>query len=447
MANLREHFKEIKWNDINVRLNRTNIFITMMLICFILSALVLKMSRGGVWLTLVHHDINDIFMDFFNSIYYEYVRDPYTLNQSIYPAFPNLIYHFLSRFIPFDVFVSGPFAIRDSVSGMNVFALYNVATITPLSIMLFSFVRGSGLKKITLTLLVLFSAPFVFQYQRANIILIAFIFLLAFIKLKESDKWYLRELSYVMLACASVIKIYPAIFYLVLLREKKFIEFGRATIYGLALFITPFIYMGGLGNIVLMLKNIGNMSNLSTDWGFAFKVSFINTIAFMQVYVTNSIDIPAGFTDLMNYGLVLKALGGLLILGGLVTYFMLKDEWKAILLLSVLMIGIPGFSYNYSMIFMAIPLIMFLNDRSSGRHSNRTYTILFVLSMAPFMFIPIYRWDAIGQTAYGYNITTLFQSISLIVFLLLLNFEGLKLLLQRNSSNLLVENGVNYNED
>lgn len=42
--------------------------------------------------------------------------------------------------------------------------------------------------------------------------------------------------------------------------------------------------------------------------------------------------------------------------------FLARERWKKIFLLTAVLVGMPPFSYAYSMVFVIIPLMLFLNE-------------------------------------------------------------------------------------
>lgn len=92
----------------------------------------------------------------------------------------------------------------------------------------------------------------------------------------------LRELALICLACAAAMKLYPALFGLLLLSDKKYKEAVRAVIYGIVLLVVPFFFMGGVGQIPQMLKNSLTLNNNtlsgSTGFGYGFKVNATSSI-------------------------------------------------------------------------------------------------------------------------------------------------------------------------
>ena len=47
--------------------------------------------------------------------------------------------------------------------------------------------------------------------------------------------------------------------------------------------------------------------------------------------------------------------------------FLARERWKKIFLLTAVLVGMPPFSYAYSMVFVIIPLMLFLNENKENQ--------------------------------------------------------------------------------
>lgn len=66
----------------------------------------------------------------------------------------------------------------------------------------------------------LFTAPYVFVFERGNMVIIALIGTCLYVLLYDSDKIYCRILAYFALAVAVAIKLYPAVFGILTVLKK-----------------------------------------------------------------------------------------------------------------------------------------------------------------------------------------------------------------------------------
>lgn len=118
-----------------------------------------------------------------------------------------------------------------------------------------------------------------FCFGRGNVMTTTFLFALIFFLYKDSDKWWVRELSYLALAGAIAIKIYPIILALVFIRERKFFALLRTAFYTASLVFLPFLLVeGGFSNIPLFVNNVLGFGSEGRGLG-ASNVSVDNFVA------------------------------------------------------------------------------------------------------------------------------------------------------------------------
>jgi len=381
-------------------------------LCFIVS---LFITRGQSFYEVLFAG-EDMFMDLFNSISHSTGKIPYenmpfspANGPAIYPPFAYLIYKCIAHVIPRDILLSGSFAVRSTQIGFVVSALY----ITVLSMALYFIIahnkKGTSVEKFVFSLLIAFSFPFIFQLERANIIFISLIFLMLFIYGKESENKIIRELSLICLAVSTAIKIYPAIFGLLLVKEKRYKETLRLLIYGIVCFFAPFFAIGGVKAALLFFKSLSEFS-VNAARGFGYKINFTNAVKLPFFLLTGespaSIDLAAK--------ILLICLSALAV----VSVFTLTSKWKAVTLLSLLMILIPSFSYMYTLIFLLPPLMLFLDAKEDRKAIDYVYAVLFCLMFIP---IAVKRPDSFQ----GVSMSVFIENFSILILFVMLIGEGM----------------------
>lgn len=381
------------------------------ILIFIFSGLI---TRGHSFYNLFSPDKKDYFMDFFN-VLHGLFNGPYTYG-SIYPSLPQLIYKILLRLVPYDIAGKSPSVIRATQSGEIVFLFYMLITLLIFFILLMEVKKGLKIEKYIFAFIILFSAPFLFQFERANIIFVALLFLMIFVFFKDSKNRIVREFALVSLAISGAIKFYPALFGLLLIKDRRYKDFFKISIYGLALFILPFFMVGGISQLPILVKNVFSTSDVTTNWGVGYAVNIQNTIrilfGFLGDFGKNSI-------------IIARILSLVILVLGLVSAFFLRSKWKTVALLTLLMILTPVISYEYTLIFMLIPLIMFL-DRKEKELLDYLYLACLILMFIPFTLGKI---DSInngfGHPALPLTYGILIQNIALSIMAIYLIREGL----------------------
>lgn len=340
------------------------------------------------------NDPLDSWMDFFNPINHAGLADPYIDTDRIYPPICYCFFWLISRFVPKELYVSSKIRrMKYLQPGAIVFTMYMVITVYLFVTILERFIRLSSDKErlevsksrasteeLIMKLFVfaiLFSSPFMYQFERANIILIALMFLLLYILLKDSENKVLRELSLICLAIAACIKIYPAAFGLLLLKEKRWKDAVRTVIYGIAFFFLPFAVMGGFDKIPNFLEAIFLSPDNSDPhmYGFGNKLNFSNLLYAVHTFFLKDGVISPGNA---NENASRAALILTLFAAGMATVS--KEKWKIYALLTGIMVGFPAFSFMYCSVFICIPLVALLTQkREKFKVMDAVYLIIFLM--------------------------------------------------------------------
>lgn len=328
-------------------------------------------------------DKKDSFMDFFNSIVEDKNRGG---NIGIYPPLPRLHYKVLARFIPWEAFDDSlslrqqAFALRDSVYGTVVFTLYNLLFIVPLIAAMYYSLKGSAKEKWIYIAMFCFSGIFIYTIERGNCIIFAFLFTLLFILLYDNPKY--RQLAYLSLALAASIKLYPAVFGLLLLSKKDykgcFVVFAEfCIIYAVSYLLCGFTFQ--TNNVQKLISWSGSKPMRGNNWSakniLRCASYVINKVAGMY---SGSFVLPKGVFWVSK----------IFLLGtGIFSYFYSEKVWKKLCVLSLLCIFVPDMSGSYTLIFLFLPLMAFLNEKDEEKLSV-AYAVLFAILM-PLLIIPV----------------------------------------------------------
>ena len=348
------------------------IFIPLIFVCFVLAAAALR----GTALTgqLFFGDTHDVFMDFYNCLKSAADRDPYNeINMVQYPPLCELIFYFFGRLLPDGLVYSDPYGLRELQSASLAFALF---IFIPIAISVYAIEEMSELEirhKRLLILTVLLSSPFLYAFERGNIILYSFAFTLLFIALRNSGNRFKKEIALIALALAFAIKIYPAAFGILLLKHKQIKEAVRCAIYGIALFFLPFLGLGGLGRFSLMIRWLTQRSDVSGTEGLGAKINFANVI---RIYLLKLF----GISDQVSWPQIAAiVLGIILLAAGLC----LQKEWMSAAAIAFAISGIPSYSYFYVAVFLLIPLILIFNEKELNSMDISGLALL-LIALAPF---------------------------------------------------------------
>ena len=93
------------------------------------------------------------------------------------------------------------------------------------------------------------------------------VLLIAFLLMRDSEKKVNREIALICLACAAGLKIYPALFGVLYIKEKRFKEAVRAIIYGVLIFFLPYIFFGGIDGLKQNICNLIEVNKMVWEEG------------------------------------------------------------------------------------------------------------------------------------------------------------------------------------
>lgn len=369
---------------------------------------------NGVTVSNLLFNKDDVFMDFFNSVV-DCSGDAYGESGVIYPPLVVLFYKFCSMFFNIDSMKASE--VRETSLGMIIFVCFTVVSYILFAKLIYKYKNGSFANKSLFAFFTLFSFPMIYLIERGNIIVLVLPLLLYFVNEYDSDVKYKRHLAYICLAISVAIKIYPVFFGLLLLKKKKnFKNILLCIFYGAVFFFVPFIFVGGFSQLGVLIHNILYTSSMFGSKGFGFKVSISNTFSLFG-HVFNHVRL---FETAGTVFLIITVLAGLF----LILFNKWNEDWKIYAVISLIIILVPGFSYIYSVAYMIIPLLFFLNKKET-KWIDYIYSLLFI---AQFIFL-VAKTDELfpsfNSAELNCNIATVVESIALLAMLVLLYLDGI----------------------
>ena len=326
-------------------------------------------------------DKNDLFMDYFNSIYYS-LTGPYVKHSVIYPPLITVIYEVIGEMLYLDDISSG-FAIRDSYTGLFSYTIFVIISMY----LLYRILKRDRQHENnwlfeSVVLLLLFSYPVLFAIMRGNCIIYSMIFVELFLIGYRSENKIFRYLSYVCLGCAAGLKIYVALFGLLVIRERNVRDIIICIAIGAFVMLFPFVFTDG--NILMFLEN---------SFGYAtdayVSVPLVNISD--MVSLLGVINVPS--TLITAITLVLCALTYLITAYILFTKKDIK-MWEMVMLLSSNVIIGFGVSSSYLFVFLLLAVPLFLLEEKEPTKINRLICVLLVYT---FMLFPGFDTDFLSR--------------------------------------------------
>ena len=322
-------------------------------------------SSAFDWL-VIRNDPGEHFKDYFTHV--AYVADPKNLYSratgewGTFPPFVYMLFYFLFRMTARDGFIpNNRFELMESDHAFTVF-LYFWIFVTLLIVYTISiWIKGSHKKRLIVCLLL--STPFIGGgMERANSIMLVIPLLLIALKWRSDDSAFLREMALLLIAFCVGIKIYPAVIGLLYLKECRWKEALRLTIYGFLVFFLPFFCFGGFSAFTLWFSNMQQTIGMKLDIG---RVEYIRGLFSSLSYL---------FSGRENLYLA-RIMPTVFVVFMLVFAIFSTSQYRTVFYICCIMVFYPYNAHRYTLCYLAIPLIMFLAEHGDDRLIDRFCTL------------------------------------------------------------------------
>lgn len=407
---------------------KTIVFFSILLLTQVMAFFFLAATNGHASRSFLFQDAIDSYMDFYNSMYTKNHPDAYK-GGPIYPPICYVIYGIFASIIPSEIF-SNPswrdaaFQIRNSQAGkIALVAFLAIALISFIYSVFFARKKFSVGASLMIVLSLVLTAPAIFAIERGNIILYSLPAIIFFIYGYNSENKIVKEISLIALAFSTTIKITPALFYLILLFDKKYKEFLRAIIYAAILFFIPFAYYGGFEQIPDFIKNVFSFSGASSPPELLPTIPHVNTTSFSGG-LNFIFTIFTGNFATQSF----HSLGGVILSLALLIATFFTKGWRRIMCITLVLIGLFRSNTPYVMIYIFVPLIAFLDeDFSKKRWLDGIYMFLFLCMTVLFPSLNLLKigkmplWT-LSQTSCPL-LSVVIQNLSMLLISLVLIFD------------------------
>lgn len=263
--------------------------------------------------------------------------------------------------------------------------------------------------------LLFFSSIFIFSIERGNLIILSAAcvnYFLAYFQDQNKSKVYFALFA---LCVATILKIYPAIFGLLLLREKRYKDILWCFAIGIPMVFLPYLaFKGGFENIPIHLANITNMQGeFSTKFTDFFGIPKIANLLYYSVIITSPVYyILNTVLGLLNQVLLLLTIA--------IVLFSKNSYWKNVMLLACALILYPTNSGFYCGLYFFPVLCVFMGQAEGNRHLLNLIVLLSCVILNPVQMTVL---D-------GFKVASICSNIALITIWLLLicsSFHATKL--------------------
>lgn len=206
------------------------------------------MTDGNSFRGMLFHNgvYTDWFMDFFNSIRDSAASNVYSERNSIYPPLAVAFFRFIGRMLPYAEVALDPkdnYNMQESQLCIMYYLIFAITMVVITYRCVLKKVYDEKMRRLSdlFAFLTIFSYPLIYCLERGNIVAAAVALTVVFVFYRNSESKVLREISYICLALAAGLKLYPALFGLLLLFDKKYKQAVRLIIYGILAVVIPFV--------------------------------------------------------------------------------------------------------------------------------------------------------------------------------------------------------------
>lgn len=361
-------------------------------IAYILATLVswitIFLSRGEKLSWYFHNNPLDTSMDYFNVLNLSGSDKIYEGLGNNYPPICYVIMKILHYFVPAATPSSMQIANYQNVPGIFL-RNYQNSLLIYLLIIIFSTLillacinsicnQKSAIEKIIISIATIVSGPFVYMIERGNIILFAFLGIMIFIACYESNNRAIRILGYFGYAFATAIKLYPAVFAILLIRKKRWKSLAFTSVLAIAMFFIPFIAFGGVSALLGFIRGLTSFTSDFSTVGLGLQLSMSNMSKIVSIFLPES--------DWLFFAL--PGLHVIMLIACTFVCFFEESEWRVLFILGIMCSIIPSVSFTYSLVFL-IPCLLNIMANNVLVNKNDLLLVLLLFSTLFTYILPI----------------------------------------------------------
>lgn len=295
------------------------------------------------------HSFDDTFMDFFNSIRDAAKFNVYTEYHVIYSPLVTLFFMFCSFFIP-DSALDHSVTQYVMQSQPMSYVLLGIFIVVCCVLLYYSLrhllKKQSRAQIIFIYCLILFSFPFLYTVERGNTLLLTFVLIVFFYAFYDSEKKYQHELAVLALALATVTKLYPVVFALLLFKRKAWRDITKYGIYTVILLFVPFIFYNGLEGLYIIIYSALNL--------FGEQLQYFSNVFLVLYY---GLGMGVTISKMINYFVILLFV---------INFFIVKRPYQEYTALAIILMCISPGTEPYTSIFFLVSILLLIKDENRG---------------------------------------------------------------------------------
>lgn len=382
-------FRQLKDNK---PLFLVTVFASFTAVCLIV-AVTLLLADSGIETFLGRRS----FSDFFETLTYAVLKNPYIGEGSIrsnYPPLSILIvypFSFLCR-DAINKYISGEIGLEYIYKDTGFLIAYFIFYLISLLFLCFAFYKfipkGRVQKRYFLGALI-FSGPILYCFGRGNVLLLAVAFAVLFFAYYNSASRIGREFSNVFLALSISIKLYPVVFALIFIKDGRFADLIKTAVYSAVLVFVPLLCFDGsfAENVVLFIKGllgfagsaerVTHWTNVSADF-----ILYGIAEAVKNLFGADLYGAADAVSAVLHIGFVLFAFALVCLSRGTGT------DWRftAFLCCTYFMCG--KIMYGYNLVIFIIPFVYYMQDGAQIQKKEKiAYGVCYLVFFIPILYL------------------------------------------------------------
>ena len=249
--------------------------------------------------------------------------------------------------------------------------------------------KNRNLSSLTLVSL-FFSCIFIFSIERGNLIFLSAACVNYFLAFYQDEDKKKNRIALVALCIATILKIYPILFGLLLLKERRYKDICFCIVIGVPLAILPyFAFKNGLSNIPIHMANIAlNNDYVADKW---YHMWGLDNVTKMFCYflgfpkVASALHLPVISQEIQNILLTISRIITIIlsIVSVLLALVNKVPAWKCVALLTCVLILLPANSGFYCGLYLMASFCMMIG----GQKINVLYILLSCIIFNPLQII------------------------------------------------------------
>lgn len=392
----------------------------------LLGALIVTKGRYFHW--FLYADEHDTAMDFLNSLAETHGGDPYGRFTTLYTPLCNLFFFILSLMVPATVSDFWPDThqgfidmrntqndMRTQQSTLMLYLLYVVIfVIAWILCVSLKYYRAEIFGKKSMMWGMIIGATSMLTYssliniERGNVVNMTALFIMLFLFGYRSEHRGIRELSYVMLAIAAGLRMYPALFGIFLIADKDWQGAIKTVVYGLMSVVIPLFAFGGLSDLGVFAGQLMSFNGDEPIYMYNYGIKSV-------VYHVFGIGTDGRVTQVA----AVDALSTVLLFAAAVVliaaFFIHEQLWLKAFDIAILMTLIQSQGDDHVLIFFVPVLILMLLEEKLVNKGNAFYVL------AVFLVTVTYPTHEISNS---YYLTLFHSTIVQMVFVCMIVVEG-----------------------